>query len=81
MIKHNPEYVNHLSKFKKKDDMCDAYLHASYFIQKSQMKKGYKNSVKTQLFLNIRKFESLMFIVKQICLNDEDLKKLLKNKL
>lgn len=34
MISHDDNCINHLSTFKKKDDMCDAFLHASYYIQK-----------------------------------------------
>ena len=75
MISHNSNYVNHLDKFKKKDDMCDAYLHASYFIQKQQLKKNFDYTPKTKLFSNIRLFETMMFMIKQECLNDELLKR------
>ena len=38
MICHNEDYVTHLNKYKKKDDLCDAYLHAVYYIQKGEPK-------------------------------------------
>jgi hypothetical protein len=34
-IKWNQEYVDHLNSFKKKDDLCDAYLHGVHYIQKN----------------------------------------------
>ncbi len=34
-IKWNQEYVDHLNTFKKKDDLCDAYLHGVHYIQKN----------------------------------------------
>ena len=42
----NQEYVDHLNTFKKKDDLCDAYLHGVHYIQKNlepgkgKVKKG-----------------------------------------
>lgn len=33
-IKHNQEYVDYLNSFKKKDDLCDAFLHGVNFIEK-----------------------------------------------
>ena len=34
-IKWNQEYVDHLNTFKKKDDLCDAFLHGVYYIEKN----------------------------------------------
>ena len=34
-IKYNQEYVDHLNSFKKKDDLCDAFLHAVHYIEKN----------------------------------------------
>jgi len=34
-IKWNQEYVDHLNTFKKKDDLCDAFLHGVHYIQKN----------------------------------------------
>jgi hypothetical protein len=45
MICHNEDYVGHLDKYKKKDDLCDAYLHAVYYIQKEGKKKVKKTSM------------------------------------
>ena len=33
-IKHYPPYVEHLNTFKKKDDLCDAFLHGVHYIEK-----------------------------------------------
>lgn len=35
MIKYNQEYVDYLNEFKKKDDLCDAFLHAVHYIEKN----------------------------------------------
>ena len=35
MIKYNQEYVDYLNSFKKKDDLCDAFLHAVHYIEKN----------------------------------------------
>lgn len=34
-IKYNQEYVDHLNSFKKKDDLCDAFLQGAYFYEKN----------------------------------------------
>ena len=34
-INYNQEYVDHLNSFKKKDDLCDAFLHGVYYIEKN----------------------------------------------
>lgn len=34
-IKYNPDYVEHLNSFKKKDDLCDAFLHGVHYIEKN----------------------------------------------
>lgn len=34
-IKWNQEYVDHLNTFKKKDDLCDAFLHGVHWIEKN----------------------------------------------
>ena len=34
-IKHSQAYVDHLNSFKKKDDLCDAFLHGVYYIEKN----------------------------------------------
>lgn len=48
MICNDTECVEHLAKFKKKDDLCDAYLHAVYYIQKElKLKKNNKKGTTT----------------------------------
>lgn len=34
-IKWNQDYVDHLNTFKKKDDLCDAFLHGVHWIEKN----------------------------------------------
>jgi hypothetical protein len=36
LIKHDNNYVEHLNKFKKKDDLCDAFLHGVNYIEKNK---------------------------------------------
>lgn len=44
MLSHDQLCIEHLNTFKKKDDMCDAYLHGVYYIQKEmKLKKNKKN--------------------------------------
>jgi len=44
MLFHSPQSLKHLTKFKKLDDLCDAYLHAVYGIQREN-KKNVKNKL------------------------------------
>lgn len=46
-IKYNQQYVNHLNTFKKKDDLCDAFLHGVHYIEKNLMIGGSKKTKKT----------------------------------
>jgi hypothetical protein len=52
LIKHNPAYVEHLNTFKKKDDLCDAFLHAVYYIEKSLEGENKVNKKKTKKVTN-----------------------------
>lgn len=69
MIKHRQEYINHLQTFKKKDDVCDAYLHASYFIQKEKAKKNFDECLPNSIVFSLRKWGSIMFALEQLKLN------------
>jgi len=42
-IKWNQSYVDHLNTFKKKDDLCDAFLHGVHYIEKNLEPKKTKN--------------------------------------
>jgi len=33
LLCNEPELLNHLNSFKKKDDLCDAYLHGRYYLE------------------------------------------------
>ena len=44
-IKWNQPYLDHLNTFKKKDDLCDAFLHGVHWIEKNLEPKGKKVSV------------------------------------
>jgi hypothetical protein len=46
MLNHDQSCIDHLNTFKKKDDLCDAYLHSCYYIQKEMGLK--KNKKKTK---------------------------------
>lgn len=43
MLSHDTECIEHLNTFKKQDDMCDAYLHGVYYIQKEMKLKKNKD--------------------------------------
>jgi hypothetical protein len=45
MLHHSLESLEHLDKFKKQDDMCDAYLHAVYCIQRENKSKKNKGMI------------------------------------
>ena len=46
MLSHDQLCIDHLNTFKKKDDMCDAYLHGVYYIQKEMKLKKNKKIAK-----------------------------------
>jgi hypothetical protein len=46
-IKWNQSYVDHLNTFKKKDDLCDAFLHGVHWIEKNLEPKKTKELVDT----------------------------------
>jgi hypothetical protein len=50
-IKYNQEYVDHLNSFKKKDDLCDAFLHGVHYIERN-LEGGVKISKKTKKIVN-----------------------------
>jgi len=65
MLEEYPDYINHLNTFVKKDDMCDAYLHAIYYIQYSIFKK---TPIYKQLLKSIE-YEQIMKKLKKILCN------------
>jgi hypothetical protein len=48
-IKWNQSYVDHLNTFKKKDDLCDAFLHGVHYIEKNLESKKIKSKLKSEL--------------------------------
>jgi hypothetical protein len=68
-IKHNPDYVTHLNSFKKKDDLCDAFLHGVHYIDKNL---ECENKAKKK----VEKEEQ----VKEQLVKDEEVKKIKRTK-
>ena len=33
LLKNSPEWLEHLAKYKKQDDLCDAYLQGRYYLE------------------------------------------------
>ena len=51
MIQHSSNCVHHLTKIKKIDDICDAYLHAVYCIQRLNKSNKSNSKNTTPLFI------------------------------
>ena len=53
MLAHDQSCIDHLDTFKKKDDMCDAFIHGAYFIQKMLRgsKKEESNNISTKALI------------------------------
>lgn len=55
MVKHSQNCLDHLSKLKKIDDLCDAYLHAVYCIQRENKSKKSKKNICVPKYISMQR--------------------------